>query len=34
MQSLRWQPRQTAAAVPLLADEGFTDIRTVGGDRR
>ncbi|MEU4496984.1 ATP-binding protein [Streptomyces sp. NPDC023998] len=31
---LRRQHEQTAAAVPLLADEGFTDIRTVGGDRR
>ncbi|MER7111164.1 AAA family ATPase [Streptomyces sp. NPDC000229] len=31
---LRQQHEQTEAAVPLLADEGFTDIRTVGGDHR
>ncbi|WP_331718419.1 AAA family ATPase [Streptomyces sp. NBC_00624] len=30
---LRRQHEQTLAAMPLLADEGFTDIRTVGGDR-
>lgn len=31
---LRRQYEQTLAAVPLLADEGFTDIRTVRGDHR
>lgn len=31
---LRWQHEQTVAAVPLLADEGFTDIRTVGSGGR
>ncbi|MGP4001511.1 AAA family ATPase [Streptomyces sp. 8N706] len=31
---LRRQYEQTLAAAPLLADEGFTDIRTVVGDHR
>ncbi|WP_327241507.1 AAA family ATPase [Streptomyces sp. NBC_01320] len=30
---LRRQREQTLAAMSLLAAEGFTDIRTVGGDR-
>lgn len=30
---LRRQHAQTLAAIPLLTDEGFTDIRTIGGDR-
>ncbi|MEJ8631974.1 AAA family ATPase [Streptomyces sp. MS2.AVA.5] len=30
---LRWQREQTLAAVSLLPHEGFTDIRTVGGEQ-
>lgn len=33
-EALEWQFEQTALSLPLLADEGFTDVRTVGASWR